>query len=48
MIDARRPDEVDGAAEIRVLEGVGHRMRHDPRSMAVLFGWLDRQRLDDE
>jgi hypothetical protein len=26
----------------------GNRMRHDPRAMAVLFGWLDRQRLDEE
>ena len=39
--------EAHGAAEMRVLEGAGHRMRHDPRAMAVLFGWLDRQRLDE-
>jgi putative redox protein len=24
--------------------GAGHRLRHDPRAVAVLIGWLDRQR----
>jgi two-component system response regulator DevR len=24
--------------------GAGHRLRHDPRAIAVLLGWLDRQR----
>ena len=46
--DTRQLAEAHGAAEMRVLEGAGHRMRHDPRAMAVLFGWLDRQRLDEE
>jgi hypothetical protein len=23
--------------------GAGHRLRHDPRAIAVLLGWLDRQ-----
>ena len=46
--DTRQLAEAHGAAEMRVLEGAGHRMRHDPRAMAVLFGWLDRQRLDGE
>ena len=45
--DARQLAESHGAAEMRVLEGAGHRLRHDPRAMAVLFGWLDRQRLED-
>jgi len=31
-----------------VFEGGGHRLRHDPRAMSVLLGWLDRQRLADE
>ena len=46
--DTRQLAEVHGAAEMRLLEGAGHRMRHDPRAIAVLFGWLDRQRLDEE
>ena len=25
-------------------EGAGHRLRHDPRAVAVLLGWLDRMR----
>ena len=45
--DTRQLAESHGAAEMRVLEGAGHRLRHDPRAMAVLFGWLDRQRLED-
>ena len=24
--------------------GAGHRLRHDPRAVAVLLGWLDRVR----
>ncbi len=32
-----------GSAELRVLSGAGHRLRHDPRGVAVLLGWLDRQ-----
>ena len=32
-----------GAAELRVVPGAGHRLRHDPRAVAVLLGWLDRQ-----
>jgi uncharacterized protein len=42
--DARRLSEAHGAAELRVLPGGGHRLRHDPRAIAVLLGWLDRQR----
>ena len=45
--DTRQLAESHGAAEMRVLEGAGHRLRHDPRAMAVLIGWLDRQRLEE-
>jgi len=31
------------AAELRVLVGAGHRLRADPRAMALLAGWLERQ-----
>ena len=27
-----------------MIAGAGHRLRHDPRAIAVLLGWLDRQR----
>jgi putative redox protein len=46
VIDARQlADAADGAVELRVLTGAGHRLRHDPRAIAVLLGWLDRQHL---
>jgi len=42
--DARRLADAHGHAELRLLEGAGHRLRHDPRALAILFGWLDRQK----
>ena len=29
--------------DLRVIEHGAHRLRHDPRATAMLFGWLDRQ-----
>lgn len=31
------------SAELRVIDGADHRIRHDPRAIAVLLGWLERQ-----
>lgn len=42
--DARVLVDAHGSAELRFIEGAGHRLRHDPRAIAVLLGWLDRQR----
>ena len=42
--DARALAEAHGSAEVRIIAGAGHRLRHDPRALAVLFGWLDRER----
>lgn len=43
-MDARAlADATDGEAELRVLASAGSRLRHDPRAIAVLLGWLDRQ-----
>jgi len=36
--------EAHGSAELQVIAGAGHRLRHDPRAIAMLLGWLDRQR----
>jgi uncharacterized protein len=44
VVDARLFAEYHGRAELRLLPGAGHRLRHDPRAVAVLLGWLDRQR----
>jgi putative redox protein len=31
------------SAELRVVQAAGHRLRHDPRAIATLIGWLARQ-----
>jgi putative redox protein len=46
MLDARAlADAADGRVELRILVAAGHRLRHDPRAIAILLGWLDRQLL---
>jgi uncharacterized protein len=43
--DARMIAEAAGSsAELRILAGAGHRLNSDPRVMALLLGWLERQR----
>ncbi|MGH9021621.1 MAG: alpha/beta hydrolase [Acidimicrobiia bacterium] len=42
--DARSYAAAGGvSAELRVVPGAGHRLRHDPRAIALLIGWLTRQ-----
>ena len=41
---ARQIAQAHGSAELRIISGAGHRLRHDPRALAILLGWLDRQR----
>lgn len=44
LLDARAlADAAGGQVELRTLSGAGERLRHDPRAVAVLMGWLDRQ-----
>jgi putative redox protein len=43
VFDARVLVDAHGDAELRIVPGAGHRLRHDPRAVAVLLGWLDRQ-----
>ncbi len=44
VMDARAlADAADGQVELRVITGAGHRLRHDPRAVAVLLGWLETQ-----
>jgi len=43
--DARLLADAHGAAELRVVQTAGRRVRHDPRAVASLLGWLDRQTL---
>lgn len=42
--DARLLADAHGDAELRFVAGAGHQLRHDPRAVAVLLGWLDRQK----
>ena len=44
VFDARVLVDAHGAAELRIIAGAGHRLRQDPRAIAVMLGWLDRQR----
>src|SRR4051812_35782498 len=42
--DARAlADAAGGQADLRVIGGAGHRLRHDPRAIAALIGWMERQ-----
>src|SRR4051812_17144090 len=43
-VDARAlADAAEEQVELRLIPGAGNGLRHDPRAIAVLFGWLDRQ-----
>jgi putative redox protein len=41
--DARLLADAHGDAELRIVATAGRRLRHDPRAVASLLGWLDRQ-----
>ncbi len=44
VTDARElVDRAGPMAELRIVYAAGHRLRHDPRAVAALLGWLDRQ-----
>jgi putative redox protein len=44
--DARRLAEAGGkSVELRIIAHGPHRLRHDPRAIAGLLGWLERQEL---
>ncbi len=44
VADGRVLAEAAGpGAELRILAGAGHRLRADPRAVALLAGWLERQ-----
>ena len=43
VLDARVLVDAHGGAELRIIGGASHDLRLDPRAVAVLIGWLDRQ-----
>lgn len=42
--DARVLGDAHGDADLRIIPGAAHDLRHDPRAVAILLGWLDRER----
>ncbi len=44
VFDARAVADAHGAADLRIVHGAGHHLRHDPRAISILLGWLERQR----
>lgn len=43
--DAQALADAHGGAELRIVVNAGRRLRHDPRAVASVLGWLDRQAL---
>jgi uncharacterized protein len=37
-------DRIGETVDLRIIHGADHRLRHDPRIVALLLGWLDDQR----
>ncbi|MGH1505781.1 MAG: alpha/beta hydrolase family protein [Acidimicrobiales bacterium] len=44
QFDGRSIADAHGNADLRIIPGAGHQLRHDPRALAVLLGWLERRR----
>ncbi len=44
VFDSRMVADAHGAADLRVIQGAGHMLNYDPRAIAILLGWVDRQR----
>ncbi len=37
------PSRPERTVDLRIVANGPHRLRHDPRAIAALLGWLDRQ-----
>jgi putative redox protein len=44
VFDSRALDDAYAGADLRIIPGGTHHLRHDPRAIAMLLGWLDRQK----
>ena len=42
VFDARVLADAHGLCDLRIISSAGHRLRFDPRAVAVFLGWLDR------
>ena len=47
-LDARAIAGAHESCDLRMISGAGHHLRHDPRAIAILLGWLDRQYLSSD
>jgi putative redox protein len=47
QFDARMLADAHGGADLRFIRGGSHHLRHDPRAMAILIGWLGRKAMED-
>lgn len=43
-LDARLLADAHGGADLKIIPSAAHQLRHDPRGVALLLGWLDRHR----
>lgn len=43
LIDARMIADAHGTSDLRIIKGASHLLRYDPRSIAILLGWVERQ-----
>lgn len=46
--DARMLADAHGEADLRFIRGGSHHLRHDPRAISILLGWLDRQSMTED
>ena len=46
--DARMLADAHGDADLRFIRGGGHHLRHDPRAISILLGWLDRHSMSED
>lgn len=42
-LDARAIADAHQGSELRIIDGGRHHLRHDPRAMAIMIGWLARR-----
>lgn len=43
-LDSRALADAHGSADLRIIRGAGHLLRHDPRAIAMLLGWFRYER----
>ena len=41
--DARQLAQIHPSPQLRLIKGADHRIRHDPRAVSILMGWLERE-----